>query len=196
MTESFDKVIFTAPINVLEKVTSSELCKVTKKDQPIEYMGVICLILTTRKPITPFYILNIGDKNIPFTGVIGISTLVDLKQTAGEHLTYFPKYIPADHSYWSKSDQELKELFLDGVSKLYPDFDSADIISMHLHRAFKVQPLQVLNYSEIIPETQSNHPDFYILNTSQFVNDSVNNNSVVSHVNEFVAQFEKELIRK
>ena len=195
-TEIFDKVIFTAPSSVLEKVTTPELCEVIKKDKPIEYMGVICLVLTTRKAITPFYVLNLGDGKTPFTGVIGISTLVDLEQTAREHLTYFPKYIPADHPYWSKSDEELKELFVRGVLELYPDFNKEDILSVHLNRAFKVQPLHVLNYSEIIPETRTNHPDFYVLNTSQFVKSSVNNNIVVSHVNDFMSQFEKEMITK
>lgn len=191
--ERFDKVIFTAPLNVLEQVTSTALCEVTKKETPIEYMGVVCLVLTTKKQITPYYVLNIGDTNSPFTGVIGISSLVDLEQTSGEYLTYFPKYIAADHPYWSKSDEELKEIFIDGVFELYPELDRSDILSMHLNRAFKVQPLQVLNYSEIIPKTKTNHPDFYVLNTSQFVKDSVNNNSVVTHVNEFMDQFEHEL---
>lgn len=193
-SEYFDKVIFTAPLNVLEKVTSTDLCEVTRNKQPIEYMGVICLVLTTVKQITPYYVLNMGDRKSPFTGVIGISSLVDLEQTAGEYLTYFPKYIGADHPYWSKSDEELIALFVDGVLEMYPELDRSEILSIHLNRAFKVQPLQVLHYSEIIPETRSKHPDFYVLNTSQFVNDSVNNNSVVSHVNNFIAEFEKELI--
>lgn len=195
-SESFDKVIFTAPLNVLEKVTIPDLCEVIKKDKPIEYMGVVCLVLTTRQQITPFYVLNLGDGKTPFTGVIGISSLVDLEQTAGQYLTYFPKYIPADHPYWSTSDEELKELFMEGVFELYPDLDTADIVSVHLNRAFKVQPLHVLNYSELVPEARTKHPDFYVLNTSQFVKDSVNNNIVVSHVNDFIRELEPELKAK
>ena len=98
----------------------------------------------------------------------------------------------ANDSYWKKSDEELKSLFLEGVSKLYPDFDTNDIVSAHLHKAFKVQPLQVLNYSEIIPDVQTKHKDFYVLNTSQFVNDTLNNNSVVNHVEKFVNEFKTE----
>ncbi|MDH3697578.1 MAG: FAD-dependent oxidoreductase [Flavobacteriaceae bacterium] len=190
--EHFDKVVFTAPLNVLEKVTDPGLCEVVNNEQAIEYQGVVCLVLTTNKPLTPYYILNMGDDNSPFTGVIGISTLVDQVQTAGQQITFFPKYIPADHPYWSKTDSELKALFLEGVKDLYPDFDESDIESSHINRAFKVQPLQVLNYSEIIPKIHTKHPDFFVLNTSQFVNDSVNNNSVVTHVNSFVDEYKHE----
>ena len=195
-TEEYDKVVFTAPLNVLERVTTTEVVRVVKKEQPIEYMGVICLVVTSKRAICPYYQLNIGDMDTPFTGVIGMSSLVDLEETAGEYLTYFPKYIPADHPHWSKSDSELTELFLRGVFDMYPDINRDDILNAYLHRAYKVQPLQLLNYSELIPEIKSNHQNFFVLNTSQFVNDSVNNNSVVRHVNNFVKQFQKELVRK
>jgi len=70
------------------------------------------------------------------------------------------------------------------------------MVSAHINRAFKVQPLQVLNYSKIVPEIKTKHPDFFVLNTSQFVNDSVNNNFVVTHVNSFMKRFAAELEMK
>ncbi|MFH6603651.1 NAD(P)/FAD-dependent oxidoreductase [Maribacter algicola] len=191
--EHFDKVIFTAPINILEKVTSPTLFEIKKTDKSIEYLGVVCLALVTRKPLTPFYVLNMGDVNTPFTGVIGISSLVDQEETAGNYITYFPKYIPSDHEYWDMSDEAIREIFMSGVRNLYPDLVDDDIVSTHINRAYKVQPLQVLNYSGIIPKIKTKHPDFFILNTSQFVNDSVNNNRVVQHVDGFMEQVAKEL---
>ncbi|MBT2163555.1 NAD(P)/FAD-dependent oxidoreductase [Zobellia barbeyronii] len=192
-TEHFDKVIFTSPLNVMEKVTAPQLYDISKSTKPIDYLGVICLILVTKKTLTPFYVLNIGDNDTPFTGVIGMSSLVDLEETANQHVTYFPKYISQDDELWSKSDEEITATFLKGVKYLYPDFNEADMISSHVHRAFKVQPMQVLNYSEIVPKVNTPHPDFYVLNTSQFVSESVNNNSVVTHVEKFVKGFKGDL---
>ena len=194
--EYFDKVVFTAPVNVLEQVTSPDLCEIVKNNQPIEYLGVVCLVLITKKPLTPFYVLNMGDVNTPFTGVIGISTLVDQDETNGEYLTYFPKYIPSDHEYWNMSDEEIEKIFLAGIKDLYPELNDEDIITAHINRAFKVQPLQVLNYSNIVPKITTKNPDFFVLNTSQFVNDSVNNNFVVTHVDSFMKEFVTELEHK
>jgi len=194
--EVFDKLVFTAPLNVLEQVTTPDLCEIVKNNQPIEYLGVVCMVLVTKKPLTPFYVLNMGDPNTPFTGVIGISSLVDQEQTAGEYITYFPKYIPADHEYWKMTDGAIEEKFMAGVKDLYPDFKQEDVVGTHINRAFKVQPLQVLNYSQIIPKIETKHPDFYVLNTSQFVSDSVNNNFVVTHVNSFMEHFSAELKTK
>jgi protoporphyrinogen oxidase len=192
--EHFDKVIFTAPLNVLEKVTSPGLFEIANKNQNVEYLGVICLVLITTQLLTPYYVLNIADKKIPFTGVIGMSTLVDLDQTSGNYITYFPKYITANHPYWSKSEEELKEIFLKGVQDLYPDFNMSAVRSSHINKALKVQPLQVLNYSEIMPKIQTKNPNFYVLNTSQFVNETLNNNSVVKHIDSFMDNFKKELL--
>lgn len=191
--ENFDKVIFTAPLNILKKTTSPELIEISNVDEPVEYLGVVCLVLITRKPLTPYYILNIADSSIPFTGVIGMSSLVDLDETAGLHITYFPKYVSSDDPIWQKKENELKDIFLDGVYRLYPELNKEDIVSTHINKALKVQPLQVINYSEIIPQIETKHKDFFVLNTSQFVNDTLNNNSVAKHVSHFVESFNKEL---
>lgn len=191
--ELFDKVIFTAPISVLEKVTSTELFDISKNKRAVEYLGVICLVLITTTPLTPFYVLNLADRDIPFTGVIGMSSLIDLDETKGNYITYFPKYVTSDHPYWSKSEEVLKSIFVSGVKTLYPEFDEAKLKSASIHKAFKVQPLQVLNYSEIIPKIRTTHPNFYVLNTSQLVNQTLNNNSVVGHVDDFMINFHKEL---
>jgi len=191
--EHFDKVIFTAPYSVLEKVASPALIEISKNHNTIEYLGVICMVMITEKPLTPYYVLNIADNEIPFTGVIGMSTLVDLEETNGKYITYFPKYATPDDPFWQKPDQELETIFLKGIQKLYPDFREEEVNSVFINKAQKVQPLQILNYSELIPKIQTKHPDFYVLNTSQFVNVTLNNNSVTQHIANFMTNFNKEL---
>ena len=90
--EKFDKVIFTGPTTLLEKVVEPTLVNVEQKNE-IQYLGVVCLVLLTKKEITPYYVLNIADPSVPFTGVIGMSTLVETSLTDNKHITYFPKYI-------------------------------------------------------------------------------------------------------
>jgi len=187
--EHFDKVIFTGPVNVLEKVTHPSLIDVSGNSASVEYLGVLCMVLATQKPLTPYYVLNIADERIPFTGVIGMTTLVDTAQTGGYHLTYLPKYIISDDPLLRKPDDEIRSWFLEGLKILYPDLKSEDIVFTKINRAIKVQPLQVVNYSQIFPKVETKHQDFFVLNTSQFTNDTLNNNSVTQHVNEFVNQY-------
>jgi protoporphyrinogen oxidase len=184
---AFDKVVFTGPVNVLRQVAARELVDVSG-GQDVEYLGVICMVLVTRRPLMPFYVLNIADDRIPFTGVIGMSNVVSTEETAGRHITYVPRYVLSTDPELKAPEEEIRAKFLDGIRRLFPAFDFADIESVHINRAVKVQPLQVLGYSRLVPETATRDEDFFVLNTAQFVNSTLNNNSVVAAVGDFMAK--------
>jgi protoporphyrinogen oxidase len=187
--EHFDKVVCTSPVNVLEKVAAKELLRVASRGGTVEYLGVICMVLVTRKPLVPYYVLNIADERIPFTGVIAMSNLVSLDETSGRHITYLPKYVLSDDPFLRCPDDELYTLFVDGLRVMLPEFKLAEVEGVHINRAVKVQPLQVLNYSQLVPQVATAHEDFLVLNTSQFVNCTLNNNEVVRAVDEFVTEY-------
>jgi len=187
--ERFDKVIFTGPVNVLEKVADKGLTAVEDSGHKVEYLGVMCMALVTRKPLTDFYILNIADDRIPFTGVVGMSNILDSQETAGLHLTYLPKYVLSTDEELRRPERELREEFLAGLRLMFPDLTDDDIVSDRVHRAVKVQPLQVLGFSELIPKTATRHPDFYVHNTAQFVNNTLNNNAVIQAVDAFMEKY-------
>lgn len=190
--EHFDKVIFTSPVSVLQHVASDRLINLERDGRQVEYLGVICMVLVTSKPLVPYYIVNITDSRIPFTGIIGMSNLVAGEETADRHLTYLPRYVHSEDPVLTEPDEELREQFLNGLKLMLPEINPDDIESIHIHRAKKVQPLQVLNYSSLVPKVKTEHPDFYVLNTSQFVNNTLNNNEVIRFVEEFLQEHATE----
>ena len=187
--DRFDKVIFTGPVNVLEKVADGRLIAVEDSGHSVEYLGVMCMALVTRKPLTDFYVLNIADDRIPFTGVVGMSSILDPEETAGTYLTYLPKYVLSTDEELRRPENELREDFLAGLRIMFPDLKDEDIVSDRVHRAVKVQPLQVLDFSSMIPKTATTHPDFYVHNTAQFVNNTLNNNAVIQAVDAFMEEY-------
>ena len=82
----------------------------------VEYLGVICMVLITRKPLVPYYVVNIADQHIPFTGIIGMSNLVSLQETAGLHITYLPKYLLSDDPLLKETDDEFAKAIFQGTS--------------------------------------------------------------------------------
>jgi protoporphyrinogen oxidase len=192
-SDRFEKVIFTGPVNVLQKITASQLLQVTNSSSTVEYLGVICMVLVTRKPLCPYYIVNIADAQIPFTGVIGMTNVVAPAETAGRYLTYLPKYVLSDDPLLKRTDEELRSLFFKGLYLMFPTIHAEDIEGVHIHRAVKVQPLQVLNYSQLVPQVITEHEDFFVLNTSQFVCGTLNNNEVIRAVDAFLETYELTL---
>ena len=119
---------------------------VEERGSAVEYLGVICVVLVTRQPLMPYYVLNIADARIPFTGVIGMTNVVPSTETAGLHLTYLPKYVTTDDPLLQSSDDEVQTMFLAGLKLLLPEFEQNQIVSCHVNRAPKVQPLQVAGF--------------------------------------------------
>ena len=191
--KSFDKVVFTGPVNVLQKVASQDLVAVENSGAEVEYLGVQCMALVTRRPLTPFYVLNVADDRIPFTGVIGMSSIVDTSETGGQYLTYLPKYLLSTDDRMRQSDAELQKEFLAGLRLIYPDLADDDIVSCEVYRAFKVQPLQVLGFSDLMPSTTTKSDDFFVMNTAQFAANTLNNNEVIRAVEAFVASHSERL---
>jgi protoporphyrinogen oxidase len=186
--QHFDKVIFTSPLNVLRQVAADGLVRLENDGSAqVEYLGVICMVLVTRKPLVPYYIVNIADQRIPFTGIIGMSNLVSTEETAGRSLTFLPKYVHSEDSLLRETDAKLRALFLDGLRLMFPQLEEYEIEAAHINRAVKVQPLQVLNYSRLVPTVVTEHKDFFVLNTSQFASNTLNNNDVIRAVDGFIA---------
>jgi protoporphyrinogen oxidase len=188
----FDKVVFTSPVNVLRESVDSALVATTGQGADVEYLGVVCLVLVSRCPLTPYYVLNIADDKVPFTGVIGMSNVVQTSETAGLFLTYLPKYVLSTDPYLCVTDERIVTEFLGGLRRLLPEFSEESVVSMHVHRAVKVQPVQVTEYSRLVPHVRTLHPDFFVLNTAQFVNNTLNNNEVIRAVRVFFRENGKE----
>lgn len=189
--DHFDKVIFTSPVDVLQRVADSELIKLQRRGEKVEYLGVICMVLVTRKALVPYYIVNIADSRVPFTGIIGMSNLVNPSETSGLHMTFLPKYVHADSPLLAQSDNDIRESFFEGLQTMLPNWKECGVESVHINRARRVQPMQVLNYSDLVPKVTSDHPDFFVLNTSQFTHMTLNNNEVIRAVDEFLATFDQ-----
>ena len=51
----------------------------------------------------------------------------------------------------------------------------------------------MLDFSTLVPRQKTLHPDFFVLNTAQFVNNTLNNNEVVRAVDAFVDRYADDL---
>ena len=61
-----------------------------------EYLGVVVGAFVLRRPLNPYYILNVSDPAVDLTGVIGTSNLVRDGSLNGHHLYYVPRYLTQD----------------------------------------------------------------------------------------------------
>ena len=176
---NFDRVIVTAAAPAAARMVKGLEDQERTRLQSIRYLGVLCASVLMKRPLAGYYVTNITDSAIPFTGVIEMSALVDRQEFNGNHLVYLPKYLSPDDPMFDLSDAEIEERFLSGLEKMYPAFDRADVLTFKISRVRNVVALPTLNYSALVPPMDTSIPGLYLVNSSQIVNGTLNVNESV-----------------
>lgn len=178
-SEEFDEVIVTLPSGVSSKLCTALSAIEKQKLSDVEYLGVICVAVLLDKSISDFYVTNITDSWIPFTGVIEMTALVDKKYLGGNALVYLPKYIVNGDPLFNQSDDEIKDYFINNFKKMYPWLTDDSIKFVGVARAKHVITVAKLNYSALLPGVKTSIPNLYIINTSHIKDGTLNVNETV-----------------
>jgi protoporphyrinogen oxidase len=173
-TEAFDHIIVTLPTFVAADICNGLLVEEINQLKKIEYLGIICASVVLGESLSPFYVTNITDTWVPFTGVIEMSALVEKKYFGGKALIYLPKYLNQNDRLFEATDEEIKKLFLSSLKQMYPKISDSDIKFIGIARAKRVLALPTLNYSAQLPNINTTIPGVYILNTAHITDGTLN----------------------
>jgi protoporphyrinogen oxidase len=180
---TFDCAISTLPSFLTSKIAGTLSVNEKNVLEKINYLGVVCVSMILKKPLTPYYVTNITDEKIPLTGVIEMTALVDKSNFGGNSLIYLPKYTNSFDPIFDLSDREIMRNFIENLKIMQPDLADEDIITSRVSKARFVITLPELEYSKKLPDYKTSIPNFFIINSS-FITDgtlNVNETLKVSH---------------
>lgn len=177
-----DSVVLTTPLPISARLLrgrkvrgheSSELAeRIDAYSEHVErvegYLGVICVLLMLKRPLSPYYTLYLADSNLPFTAVIETTNLIDPQLLDGHHLVYLPKYLSPKDELFDMSDHVISTWFVDSLRRIYPDLHEEDIVAAPVFRAPFVEPLHPLGHSQDIPSTRTPVQGLYLGSTKHF----------------------------
>lgn len=176
----FDKVLFTANCQAFsDTVDLKKAHNIRQKLEDVEYLGVVCLLLILSRNLSPYYVINILDKDLPFTGIIEVTNIISPERIGKRHLVYLPKYLPSDDPLTEKSDKEIERTFIDGLRCVFPDLAENEILHKKLFREQYVQPLQKRNHLSSKLDFEMSFDHVRLLNTSMLYNTTLNNNAAI-----------------
>ena len=178
--EQFDKVIMTTPNSILSRVCSDLSEDEKQRFDQVEYLGIVCASVLLKKPLSPYYVTNLTDDWVPMTAVIEMTNIVDTKELNGHSLVYLPKYVPAEHELFDKSDEEIETDFLAALDRMYPHFNREDVVDFKLSRVRSVMAIPTLNYSQLLPPMKSSVEGLYIVNSSYILKGNLNVNESIT----------------
>jgi len=117
----------------------------------ITYLANVCLVMSLDRSLSSTYWLNVGDPNIPFTGVIEHTNMQRPELYGGNHVAYLSRYLdPADPYYGMEAD-ELLDAYLPYLQRMFRGFQRGWVRQAWAWRERYTQPVIGLHYSERKP---------------------------------------------
>jgi protoporphyrinogen oxidase len=176
----FDSVVLTVPCGqvaaLCPQLTDAERTRLGG----VVYQGIVCASLLLRRPLSGFYITNITDDRAPFTAVIEMTALVDPATFGGHTLVYLPRYLTQDDPFWAMSDEDVRDRFLEGLSRMHPDVGPEDVLAFQVARVREMLAVSTLNYSEaVMPPLRTSLRNVFITNSAQIPNGTLNVNETI-----------------
>lgn len=174
--EHYASAILTVPNRAVEAICPALPAEFKARLREVKYLAMVCVALVLRRPLSPYYLTNITQES-RFTGVVEMSNLIDKIETKGYSLVYLPKYTTVSDPVFSLDDEALWREFSADLFRMYPRLHSSDIVAKFMFREPAVQPVPTLHYSSaVLPPMETPLPGIFLANTSQIVNNTLNNN--------------------
>lgn len=187
-TQAFDKVLLTVPGPEIAKMIRDETsAKDWRGILETEYLGVVCVLLILRRPLSPYYVINLLDKSLPFTGIIETTNILSPESFGGRRLVYLPKYVSQDDPLAKTPEARVIDTFIHSLKKIFPDLDKDDILHSRVFRELYVQPIRRPGFWEWPAGFRTPLPGVYLANSSLIKNSTLNNDAVLELAREAVS---------
>ncbi len=173
----YDRVLVTTSPGLLARITESLPDEYTSRLRSLKSMGAVVMTLALKHPLlnaSNTYWLNIpahspdkSQNEIPFLALVEHTNYIDREHYGGDTIVYCGDYVPADHVYFSMSQEELQELFTGVLHKFNSDFRRDWVRKSWVFRERYAQPVPGLNHSEKIPAIRTPVKGLYLASMSQ-----------------------------
>ena len=191
--EPFDRVISTVPNPLFRRLAAAIPDMVGGTNGEPTFLGVICLTLVLRKPLSPYYVTNLIQRDLPFTGIIEYTALADpAMETAGHHLVYLPRYETPDSPWFERSNEEITEEGLRALAKVWPDIRER-VCRSFVNRERRVQALWLPGTRQRTEPLRSRTVPVESITAELVGLDTLNNNAIIQLANAQATRLVAEL---
>ncbi len=174
-----NQFLFTIPGLYLSKILEKDQTEVASKLSDIKYFGAICVILELHKPLSNIYWLNIADNGFPFGGIIEHTNFIDKEKYNGSHIAYLSRYFAMEEKIAKMTEDEVKELMIQYLPKIYPEFDKGSLKNIFVFRTNTAATVCDLNFSKKVPNCKTSVSNMFIVNMSHVYPDERSTNNSI-----------------
>ncbi len=177
--QKFDRAILTTAAPQVPRLCPQLTPTEKKRLENVEYLGIVCASLLLDRPISNYYITNILDRWVPFTGIIEMSALVDKKEFKGSSLVYLPRYLPSASPAFSTPDEDFEERTLEVLEKMYPNFSRAQVLTMKVSRVKYILPVPTSHLQQNPLPVRTSLPGVFMMGTGHITDGVLTVNKIM-----------------
>jgi protoporphyrinogen oxidase len=145
----------------------------------IEYLGAVCVILETDRPLSNIYWLNIADPGFPFGGIIEHTNFISPDEYNGSHIVYLSRYFAQDDYLFSASKKDILSIMIKPLTKIYPQFRNSWLKKTYVFRSATAATVCGLNFSGMVPQCRTPIENLFIVNMSHIYPDERSCNNAI-----------------
>lgn len=191
----FNKVLFTGPCSEFLKVLNynDESNLYWQRLREVEYLGVVCVLIILKRKLSPYYVINLLDKELPFTGIIESTNVIIMQDRGDRHLVYLPKYVAEDDPISHLDDDKVIKKFVDNLKRIFPECKEGDILHSKVFREKYVQPIQKLDCLNRYIGFKTPISGLYLANNSMIHYSTLHNNAVLQVARDVVQSIKNDV---
>lgn len=175
----YDRVIITAAPPIVPLLCPQLSTSERQRLSEVAYLGIACASLLLDHAISRYYITNILDRWVPFTGIIEMSALVDKSEFGGLSLVYLPRYLPADAPELTADDPAQQTRILEILEKMYPAFSRTHVRAFQMSRVKYIMPVPTAQLQQNPLPLRTSLPGIFTLNTGHITDGVLTVNKIM-----------------
>lgn len=163
-----DAVISTLALPVLDRLLGQPEDPFFDKLRQIQYIGVVCAVLSLNQPFSRNFWMNINDPHISFNGVIEQTNLNQNLRRQGLNILYVPFYLPTREPRYSVPDEALIAEYLPMLRRVNPQFDESWVKEWRIFRTPHAQAICTTGFADSVPPLRAPLHGLYLTDSTQF----------------------------
>ena len=163
-----EKVLVTTAPKIFNNLISNYIDKSYRHQYYHQhYFGTICLILSLKQQLTPYYWININDLNCPFIVMVEHTNWQPKYRYHNQNIIYLNRYCPNDDKFYKMRKEGLIEAALPWLKKMNANFSKEWIEESYLFWEPFAQPIVDVKYHQTIPDIKTSLKNLYLASMAQ-----------------------------
>jgi len=163
----FDAVVSAVPLPHFVRMAPELPADYRTALSAIDFIGVICVVLRLRHPLSGNFWLNVNDERVPFNGCIEYTNLNPDMTADGSSIVYVPFYVPRDHERFTYDDERLVADCVRALGVLNPRFRPDWLLDSVVSRDPYAQVICATGFAASVPPYRTPIANLFLIDSSQ-----------------------------